>query len=75
MTTKPQASKMKPTKYELLIEGGALYLRGYSPETLKGYFNVESHKIVTGKSIPKLRKQGGKMAAHFGVPFVDRTAP
>ena len=65
---------MKPTKYVLLIENGTIYLRGFSKETAKGYFNVESIKNVTGKSLPKLRQQGAKLAKHFNIEFEDRTS-
>jgi hypothetical protein len=65
---------MTPTRYELLIEAGVIYLRGYAKETLKGYFNVESTRKVTGRSLASLRTTGAKMAKHHGVTFVDRTA-
>jgi hypothetical protein len=65
---------MTPTKYELLIENGTIYLRGYAKETLKGYFNVEAVRKVTGDSLARLRKQGTKQANRFKVPFIDRTA-
>ena len=64
---------MTPTKYELLIENGMIYLRGYAKETLKGYFNVEAVKNVTGKSLPGLRKNGKSLAKRFGVEFHDKT--
>jgi len=65
---------MTPTKYELLIENGAIYLRGYAKETAKGYFNVEAVRNVTAKSLPNLRKHGQSLAKRFGVEFHDRTA-
>ena len=65
---------MKPTKYILSIENGVIYLRGLSKETAKGYFNVEAVRNITGKSLPKLRQQGAKLAKHFNVEFEDRTA-
>jgi hypothetical protein len=73
MGTSKREQTMTPTKYELLIENGVICLRGYSPQTAKGYFNVEAVKNITGKSLPKLRQQGAKLAKHFGVKFEDRT--
>jgi hypothetical protein len=64
---------MKPTKFVLLTENGTIYLRGYAKETAKGYFNVSAVKNITGKSLPKLRKEGARLAAFAGVEFEDRT--
>ena len=64
---------MKPTRYELILENGVAYLRGYAKETARGYFNVEAIRKVTGKSFPGLRAHGETLAKHFGVEFHDRT--
>jgi hypothetical protein len=64
---------MTPTKYVLLEEHGSLYLRAYAPELLRGYANIEAVRRVTGKSLPKLRKQGAALAKRWGVPFEDKT--
>lgn len=64
---------MTPTRYELLIENGKIYLRGFSPDTEKGYFNAEAVLYKTGASLPALRLRGAKAAKHFKVPFVDKT--
>jgi len=64
---------MTPTKYALLVERGIIYLRGYSPQCGRGYFNAEAHHFKGGKSLPSMRKQGAKLAKRFGVPFEDRT--
>lgn len=62
------------TSYELLIEGGKIYLRFHSPKCAKGYSNVEAHPYRNGDSLPSLRKTGAKLASNLSVPFVDRTA-
>lgn len=64
---------MTPTKYVLLEENGAIYLRCFAKETLKGFFNVSAVKRVTGKSLVGLRKEGARLAKHFKVEFEDRT--
>lgn len=69
---------MKPTSYELLIQKNDqglhnIQLRFYAAECVKGYCAIENHPYRTGKSLPSLRKQGIKMAAKFGVKFIDRT--
>jgi hypothetical protein len=65
---------MTPTKYVLFEENGTIYLRGYAKETAKGYFNVDAVKRITGKSLAGLRKEGARLAKHFGVQFEDKTS-
>jgi hypothetical protein len=64
---------MKVEKYVLLIADGFAYLRGVSPDALKGYFNVEAHKLVTDKSLNALRRHGRKLAATNKIAFEDAT--
>jgi hypothetical protein len=64
---------VKPTKYELLVESGVLYLRGHAPDTEKGWFNVEAVRRANGSALAGLRRQGEKLARRNGVPFIDRT--
>jgi hypothetical protein len=62
---------MNIQRFELIATSTRITLRGISPDTEKGYFNIESVANITGKSIPKLRKAGQKRAKHFNVPFVE----
>jgi hypothetical protein len=64
---------VKPTKYELLIEGGVLYLRGHAPDVEKGWFNVESVRRANGSALLGLRRHGARLARRWAVPFIDRT--
>jgi hypothetical protein len=64
---------MKPTRYELLIEHGAIVLRAYTFEAERGYFALEAVPYRNGKSLPGMRKYGAIQAARFRVPFIDRT--
>lgn len=63
---------MTPERYELLIENGIIYLRAISKGFQKGYTNVEATRLVNGKSLGGLIRQGEKLAKHFKVPFVNR---
>lgn len=62
-----------PVRYELLVEGGVIYLRRVDPNTLKGFTNVEAVPFRNGDSFPSLRASGAKLAKVNGVPFVDKT--
>jgi hypothetical protein len=64
-----------PTRYELLIERGVIYLRGYARKTQKGYFNVEAHPHVDGASLPGLRRRGAELARRHGVEFTGPRRP
>jgi hypothetical protein len=65
--------QMQPIKYELLIENGIIYLRGYAKECVKGYFNAEAHPYKNGNSLPSVRNRGEKLAKFHGVNFYDKT--
>lgn len=67
--------RMTPIKYELAIKYGSYELRLYAKEVTaaSGYSVIDGAKIITGKSLPGLRKHGVSLAKHFSVPFVDLT--
>jgi hypothetical protein len=66
---------MKPTKYELLEDGGRIILRAFSPEAVQGFWNVEVMRPhVPGRLLPGLRRHAQHLADHWKVPLEDNLA-
>ena len=75
---------MKPTAITLEIVPSSPSMKKFAPTTarlrvtmpdsLQGFTIIESAPMLTGKSLPKFRKQAAAYAARFGIAFTDQTA-
>lgn len=65
---------MTPTKIVLeLAKDDRIFLRVFAPECVSGSTVIESTKLISGKSLAGLRKQGAAYAKRFNIPFIDQT--